>query len=670
MGAVYLARETALEREVAIKVLPPERAATPESRERFRREARTAAKLAHPNIVPLHTFGEASGVMYFVMGYVRGESVAARMQREGRLPGEDALRILAEIADALDCAHGQGVVHRDVKPDNVLIDGESGRAMLTDFGVAKAPGGGQTLTAAGSVLGTPRYMSPEQASGKETVDSRSDIYSLGVMGYAMLAGRLPFEGTSAGEILVQHVTKEPPPLGPQVRGVPEAAIAAVMRCLAKDPAQRWPDAKGLGDALRRAGAGDDLPEALEPLDAFGFRLVTGSTVIALLLWIWSWWPWRPPWQTPGELMFGNETETTAWVGLLLIVSLMFVSKSRPARAQGFTWGSILRVAFHEPRRWRWWYPSALRRPGGEAVWRRLPPLVRWLRTTTLAWVLFGGLVHLPFVLFVHSPAATSELREIVHGPAQGGTRTALQALGPILWPIPVVLLTQLLQVALCHAQLRRRGLNESDRAKVMAGEPVSRRSFWEKPHIAAILGPREAAGGPPSFSSTAEYLRAILRLADGLTGPARKAAEEAAAAARKLAASLDALDGAITALARDADPDEAARLEEKVAGLGFGATEEGDGRRQMRDLLRQQLDLVRGLAARLGELRRARARRLEWLQTLWKHVDGLSRPASDEMDLRERAARVRALCGQVEREVRPPDGEPTATAVRSGPPEP
>ncbi len=203
MGSVYLARDLALDREVAIKVVKTD-SSSKEVHDRLRREARTAARLSHPNIVPLHAFGEVEGMPYFVMGYVRGESLAARLRRDGKLNEEDARRILAELADALDHAHRQGVVHRDVKPDNVLLDDESGRAMLTDFGVAKALGGTETMTAVGSVVGTPSYMSPEQAAGRADIDGRSDLYSLGIMGYAMLSGRRPFEGRTAGDALPFH----------------------------------------------------------------------------------------------------------------------------------------------------------------------------------------------------------------------------------------------------------------------------------------------------------------------------------------------------------------------------------------------------------------------------------------------------------------------------------
>ena len=191
MGAVYLARENSLDRLVAIKVLLPE-AANAESNERFRREARTAAKLTHPNIVPLHTFGETEGMMYFVMGFVQGESLKDRIDRKGKIEPDDARRILGEVAGALHYAHQQGVVHRDIKPDNILIEDETGKPLLTDFGIAQSVASGETLTQMGTTLGTPHYMSPEQASGERDIDGRSDLYSLGIVGYQMLSGKLPF----------------------------------------------------------------------------------------------------------------------------------------------------------------------------------------------------------------------------------------------------------------------------------------------------------------------------------------------------------------------------------------------------------------------------------------------------------------------------------------------
>lgn len=216
MGAVYLAHEAGLDRDVAIKVLPPERTATAATLERFRREARTAARLSHPHIVPLHAFGEQGDTAYYVMGYVRGESLAARLHREGPLPEVEVRRITIALAEALQHAHEQGVVHRDVKPDNVLLEEGSGRPLLTDFGIARGEFVGDHLTGTGSILGTPDFMSPEQAAGRPDVDARSDVYSLGVTAYAMLSGRLPFEARTPGEALARRLTEDPSPLRPLV----------------------------------------------------------------------------------------------------------------------------------------------------------------------------------------------------------------------------------------------------------------------------------------------------------------------------------------------------------------------------------------------------------------------------------------------------------------------
>ncbi|MEO5580884.1 MAG: serine/threonine-protein kinase, partial [Gemmatimonadaceae bacterium] len=201
MGAVYLAKEVALERLVAIKVLRPDLLVSSESRERFKREARIVAQLSHPGILPLHTFGEMPGVWYFVMTYVRGESLAERLRARGRVPWIEAHRIMLELADALDCAHRHSVIHRDIKPANVLLDEESGRSVLADFGISKMPGFSDGLTESGMVFGTPGFMSPEQTLGLSDIDERTDIYSLGAVGYVMLSGREPFAGESPVELM-------------------------------------------------------------------------------------------------------------------------------------------------------------------------------------------------------------------------------------------------------------------------------------------------------------------------------------------------------------------------------------------------------------------------------------------------------------------------------------
>src|SRR5437899_992129 len=192
MGVVYHARDERLKRKVAVKVLPPDLAFREEIRIRFLREAETAARLSHPHIVPIHSVGEGpDGLVYFVMAYVDGESVAAKLKRRGSLPAEESRRIMQETADALGAAHALGIIHRDVKPDNILLEGSRGRVVVTDFGIAKALSsttGPATLTATGVAIGTPHYMSPEQAAGDREIDGRSDIYSLGVVAYQMLTG--------------------------------------------------------------------------------------------------------------------------------------------------------------------------------------------------------------------------------------------------------------------------------------------------------------------------------------------------------------------------------------------------------------------------------------------------------------------------------------------------
>jgi serine/threonine-protein kinase len=256
MGIVFLARDVALERPVAIKLLPPALAINADHRARFVREARAAARLSHPNIVPIHSVEEHAELAFFVMGFIDGETLSARVGRSGPLNVTDAIRLTQEVAWALAHAHGHTVIHRDVKPDNILLEHDTGRAIVTDFGIARVDGG-PSASNPGAIIGTPRYMSPEQANG-EAVDGRGDLYSLGAVAYFATTGRAPIDGDSAAAILARKLLVTPTPLA-EVRGdVPPRFAAAVDRCLARDPAERWPSAEELVVAIRSAGGGTQI----------------------------------------------------------------------------------------------------------------------------------------------------------------------------------------------------------------------------------------------------------------------------------------------------------------------------------------------------------------------------------------------------------------------------
>jgi serine/threonine-protein kinase len=249
MAVVYRATDTRLRRRVALKVLPPELAFREEVRRRFLREAQMAAQLSHPNIVPIYAVDEASGLVYFAMGLVEGAPLAKLLFDEPRPPIAMVRRVLREVADALHFAHGHGVVHRDIKPDNILIETATGKAVVTDFGIARAAQGEVRLTATGIAVGTPAYMSPEQAMGEREVDGRADIYSLGIVGYQMLAGELPFSAANTPSMLMKHLSEPPRPLLDLRPDLPANLAAAIERALCKAPADRWPDAASFRDAL-------------------------------------------------------------------------------------------------------------------------------------------------------------------------------------------------------------------------------------------------------------------------------------------------------------------------------------------------------------------------------------------------------------------------------------
>ena len=255
MGIVYCARDKRLKREIAVKVLPPELSFRADIRQRFLREAETAAQLSHPNIVPIYTVEERDNLVYFVMAYIKGDNLGQRLQQHGPIPPVEVRRILREVADALAYAHHRNVIHRDIKPDNIIIDEETGRAMVTDFGIARAltDSGDSRLTATGMAIGTPAYMSPEQSAGDQAIDGRSDLYSLGVVGYQMLCGQPPFVASNTPSMLVKHLSEKPIPVDERWPDLPPDLARAVMICLEKDPADRFPSAAAFAVALNGGG---------------------------------------------------------------------------------------------------------------------------------------------------------------------------------------------------------------------------------------------------------------------------------------------------------------------------------------------------------------------------------------------------------------------------------
>jgi eukaryotic-like serine/threonine-protein kinase len=332
MGVVYLAREVRLDRPVAIKLLPPSKASDPRLRERFLREARTAAKLSHPNIIPIHAVEEIGEFVFFAMAYVEGETLTERVRHRGPLAPSEASRVLRDVAWALAYAHGQGVIHRDVKPDNILLE-SGGRVLVADFGIASVVTDAGAL-GAGEVVGTPEFMSPEQALG-EAVDGRSDLYSLGIVAFFACSGTLPFDGERPTDVLAKQVTEPAPPLNSVAPLVPRRLCQAVDRCLAKDPGDRLDGPAALAEQLSHAlELRRELPVALRAFVRHDARL-DGSGVLL--------WPFVMLVATP---IAGMLTQSVA-VGFMTLISGytlvplgVLINRARRLLNAGFGHGDI------------------------------------------------------------------------------------------------------------------------------------------------------------------------------------------------------------------------------------------------------------------------------------------------------------------------------------------
>jgi serine/threonine-protein kinase len=383
MGVVYLAREVRLDRPVAIKLLPPTKASDPKLRERFLREARTAAKLSHPNVIPIHAVEEIDEFVFFAMAYIEGETLTERVRHRGPLPPSEAARVLRDVAWALAYAHDQGVIHRDVKPDNILLE-NGGRVLVADFGIAGVVAGAGALKS-GEVIGTPEFMSPEQALG-EDVDGRSDLYSLGVVGYFACCGTLPFEAEKATDVLAKQVAEPAPPVSSVAPLMPRRLAQAIDRCLAKDPADRPTGASALADQLSHTlERRRELPVALRAFVKHDARL-DGSGVLL--------YPFAMLFATPlvgfwtGSVLAGFVTLVS---GYTLVPVGVLINRARRLLNAGFGHEDI-GVAFKaEIDRSREERAYGLGHGGGPSLVERI---LRWICAPTLS----TAFLTMPFVI--------------------------------------------------------------------------------------------------------------------------------------------------------------------------------------------------------------------------------------------------------------------------------
>jgi hypothetical protein len=605
MGTVYLARERALDRFVAIKVLRPDLAIAEGHRERFRREARIAARLSHPGILGLHSFGEIDNLWYFVMTYVRGETLGERIRREGALPWTEAYKIFVQIADALDCAHRNGVIHRDIKPANILLDSDSGRAILADFGISKMPGASETITASGAILGTPVYMSPEQLAGGTEVDGRSDIYSLGIVAYLMLTGREPFQGDSPAGAVYRRLVDEPVPLESVASSVPAELASIVTRCIARQKANRWPDAQTLKAALSQIPVDERLPDLVRDVRSFGpYALLWAAGFFALAM-----LRERPP----GERALLIVAALIAPLGLALHIW----NGSR----RGMRLIDLARPALYPPEWWTMWWPLPLRR--SEDLWRRLPGPARAVRLVITA--SFPALFLLILVREGFGSSVFGNNLNIAEWAILGVASVVV--VGGLIWA-------------------RGKHLTVSQSLRILLGDTLDS-PRWNDPAFRRVLLPLSGRVRDPDAETPSDYLRAIRELLPIRISMSGDAGLRACAAAERVLKEIDQRDTELAKLSRDAGPEEENRLASQLDALdaGGGDTEE---RNELRELVRHQLALVRRMRGRREVIMRDRAHLVDLLRGLWVLVQACGDDrGEDSLEIE----RLRALCADIRTEL-------------------
>jgi serine/threonine-protein kinase len=597
MGWVYLAREKSLERFVAIKVLRPELAIAEGHRERFRREARIAARLNHPGILGLHSFGEIGNLWYFVMSYIRGETLAEKIRREGFLPWPDAHRIMCEMADALDCAHRNGVVHRDIKPANILLDSENGHPILADFGISRMSGAKESLTATGAIIGTPAFMAPEQVTGERDIDERADIYALGAVTYVMLTGREPFASESAASTAYRRLVEDAAPVESIVKSIPPDFSAVVRKCMARNKEERWSNAKALKEALENILAADRLPNVVRDLRSFGpYALVwaVGLTAFAFLT-------DRNPSERPLLLL----------VALTVPVTFILHLWTGPGRGMRFT--ELARIAAWPPEWWTVWWPSALRRPSD--LWRRLPFVAKAVRA-----VLTAALPALLLVILVSG----NDIAE---------------------WTIVIA---SAIVVLLSFRWAKQKGLAVDKSFRLLLGPTLSSPG-WKAPELTRLLEPASGKVRSPTGDEPSDYLRAIRELVPHVPHGPGDTGVRAGAVAENVLKAIDKLDAELAQLTRDAGPGEANRLSTQLESLEARGAIDTQERVELRDLVRHQLELVRRLQSRREVVLQQRAHLVDLLRELWSVL----RDIGESRDGNPGAAgRLDELCARMDRELR------------------
>lgn len=626
MGAVWLGRERSLDRLVAIKVLAGESVATSTLRDRFRREAKIAARLLHPNIVPLFAFGETPDALWFAMGYVEGESLASRLDREGRLPRATAIRILSEISDALSFAHREGVVHRDVKPENILLDTKSGRALLADFGIARLAGtAGPTVTQVGMAVGTPSYMSPEQAFGASDVDGRADIYSLGIVGYRMLLGRLPFSG-GAQQLMAQHATAKPADLALAVPAAERRLAEVIMCAIEKDPKARWARAEDLRDELQTLSRqGSDLPEGLQRVEMILTKFLAADVAIAAIFYLWGVWDPR------GFLAFGADSwEMWAFLAAnLAALPALGLAWAVPT-IRKFGWRDTLRAMLHPPKGWVHWWPKSLRR--ADDIWERLPKPLRRLRN-----IIDGVATFLVLDISLFLLVATTgggAYGDWFFGVMQKNAGLGLWLHGAIRGLLPIAWVGYEFLRAKKLLELSARDLTQLLKTPHLADDPG-----WNKPKFARLLRSGSESRAVRAPQSPEDLLGAIRSLTARLVRSGYLPDDDSARAADAVVAAILGLEGEIARLHQDLDPGEVEKLDRRLAAL---TRSEEDA--ELRRLLEGQQAVLRRLEQRRQEKEARRDRLRDQLVSLYVQLleldERLGRGVMAEPEL---TGRVRSL---------------------------